>query len=193
MDNILRKYRKPPSRFLRREEGDALDETTRSSMESLLGHDLRDVRIHQTGQAGEIARRLGAEAFTIGREVFSAEGALTGPLGQNTSLLAHELTHVVQQTRPKPVIGKSGAVRPAGNPSTPPAALQKRGSFPPPASLGNVFSRMETEATRTEIAARRRGRSNRNTAPEIDAEQIADHVYRLMQAEIRIENDRMRR
>jgi hypothetical protein len=195
MENILKKYRKPPSRFLQKDEGKMLDETTRSSMESLLGHDLRDVRIHQTGQAGEIARRLGAEAFAIGPDVFSDEGVLTGPFKQSTGLLAHELTHVVQQTRPMPVVGKSSTIMAAENPvsahparpqmSSPVSTQQEATSSPE--------SRSEREASRAEHRARNRTRANRNSRPEIDPEQIADLVYRLMQTEIRIENDRMRR
>jgi hypothetical protein len=193
MEKILNKYRKPPSRFLQKDEGERLDETTRSSMESLLGHDLRDVRIHQTGQAGEIARKLGAEAFTIGSQVFSDEGALTSPFRQSTGLLAHELTHVVQQTRPMPTTGKTRTIRTAENPGVSLVAVQKSSPVSPPEATGSSTARMETEARRTEITARNRRRTNRNARTEIDPEQIADLVYRIMQTEIWIENDRMRR
>ncbi|MFT3852344.1 MAG: DUF4157 domain-containing protein [Ilumatobacteraceae bacterium] len=77
--------------------GRQLDGSTRAAMESGFGHDFGSVRIHDGGPSRELNRRMSAEAFTIGNDIFFAGSApdASSPAGQN--LLAHELTHVVQQ------------------------------------------------------------------------------------------------
>ncbi len=71
--------------------GQPLDPATRAFMESRLGHDFSQVRIHTNARAAEAARTIDAIAYTVGRHV-----VLPGGVG-NSQLLAHELAHVVQQ------------------------------------------------------------------------------------------------
>ncbi len=73
--------------------GAPLDEAARAEMEGALGDDFSDVRVHTGGEAARLSRSLGAKAFTTGTDVFFGEGASPG----DRELLAHELTHVVQQ------------------------------------------------------------------------------------------------
>ncbi|MDX3385247.1 DUF4157 domain-containing protein [Streptomyces niveiscabiei] len=81
-----------------RSSGKPLDEPVRAEMESRLGHDFSDVRLH-TGQAAQrSAAELGARAWTSGNHVVIGRG------GGDPHTLAHELTHVVQQ-RQGPVSG----------------------------------------------------------------------------------------
>lgn len=77
--------------------GAALPGGVRSDMEqSFGGVDFGGVRVHAGPQAAELNRAVSAEAFTIGRDVFFATPPdLTSRTGQ--ALLAHELTHTVQQ------------------------------------------------------------------------------------------------
>jgi hypothetical protein len=84
--------------------GRPLDASTRAEMESALGHDFGDVRVHTGGDATASAQRLGARAYTVGDDVvFGADGYdPASDAGRRT--LAHELTHVVQQ-RSGPVDG----------------------------------------------------------------------------------------
>jgi len=82
-----------------------LDETTRNELESFLGHNLKDARIHENRQAGDMARRLGAEAFTVGSDIYAAEAKLSGATRESKGLLVHELVHVVQQTSPMHIAG----------------------------------------------------------------------------------------
>jgi hypothetical protein len=77
--------------------GQPLDSATRAFMEASFGHDLSDVRVHTGEPAARSAAALDANAFTFGRDiVFAANRFAPGsPAGKR--LLAHELTHVIQQ------------------------------------------------------------------------------------------------
>ena len=77
--------------------GRPLDATTRDYMERRFDHDLGAVRIHADPQAARSARRLGARAFTVGTHVVFGTGEFTPSTAAGKRLLAHELTHVVQQ------------------------------------------------------------------------------------------------
>lgn len=80
-----------------RGRGQALPEETRSSMESAFGADFGDVRVHTGNDAAEMNRTLSAQAFTHGSDIhFNAEKYQPGS-AEGQGLLAHELTHVVQQ------------------------------------------------------------------------------------------------
>lgn len=84
--------------------GSPLDSSTRSFMESRLGNDFGDVRIHTGAKADESAHAIHAQAYTVGTNVVFQSGkfAPDTPAGMHT--LAHELTHVVQQ-KAGPVAG----------------------------------------------------------------------------------------
>lgn len=81
-----------------RSEGRSLDEPVRASMGQSFGFDFGGVRIHDDGRANESARALGARAYTVGRDVVFSEGAYRPSTVEGRRLLAHELTHVVQQS-----------------------------------------------------------------------------------------------
>lgn len=77
--------------------GQALDRETRSKMESVFGADFGHVRIHTDAESDSLNRALSATAFTIGPDIFFREGAYEPGTRGGRELLAHELTHVVQQ------------------------------------------------------------------------------------------------
>ena len=77
--------------------GSGLDAATRGQFEGFFGVDLGGVRLHADSKAAELSRSLGAEAFTVGNDVFFGEGRFTPGSSSGMGLLAHELTHVVQQ------------------------------------------------------------------------------------------------
>src|SRR5947209_6819364 len=84
--------------------GAPLDADTRADMESRLGHDFSDVRMHTDSRAHESAQAVNAHAYTVGSNVvFQRDKYDTSSLEGRTTL-AHELTHVVQQ-RNGPVDG----------------------------------------------------------------------------------------
>jgi hypothetical protein len=74
--------------------GQPLPEATRAQMEPAFGHDFSGVRVHPTDQP---AADLGANALTSGSDIFFAAGAYTPQTAIGQELMAHELTHVVQQ------------------------------------------------------------------------------------------------
>ena len=79
--------------------GRPLPEQTRSYFESRMGRDFGDVRVHTGAQADEAARSLNARAFTLGSDVVFRAGEYRPHTRSGKRLLAHELTHVVQQGR----------------------------------------------------------------------------------------------
>jgi outer membrane protein OmpA-like peptidoglycan-associated protein len=66
-------------------------------MESRLGHDFGRVRVHTGPRAAESARSIDARAYTAGRDVVFDSGTYRPGTSAGKRLLAHELTHVVQQ------------------------------------------------------------------------------------------------
>ncbi|HEX2049184.1 MAG TPA: DUF4157 domain-containing protein [Actinomycetota bacterium] len=79
-----------------RTAGEPLEPGARADMEKRLGHDFARVRVHRDAAAGESARAVGALAYTVGEHVVFAPGQYETSTPQGRSLLAHELTHVVQ-------------------------------------------------------------------------------------------------
>jgi hypothetical protein len=77
--------------------GSAIPDETRSAMESGFGADFSGVRVHQGGGADSLNRSLSAKAFTSGNDIFFRSGEYDPGSKQGQQLLAHELTHVVQQ------------------------------------------------------------------------------------------------
>jgi hypothetical protein len=79
--------------------GRPLDRETRRTMESRIGFDFSKVRIHTDARAAASAKALGAGAYTVGENVVFAAGRFAPRTTEGRRLLAHELIHVVQQSR----------------------------------------------------------------------------------------------
>jgi hypothetical protein len=77
--------------------GRPMDAGTQSKMESAFGASFSNVRIHDGAEADTLSRSLQAEAFTTGSDVFFRKGNYDPSSSGGQELLAHELTHVVQQ------------------------------------------------------------------------------------------------
>ncbi len=84
--------------------GAPLDNDTRGFMESRLGADFNDVRVHTDATASESARSVQAHAYTVGSDVVFQSDKYAPESESGKRMLAHELTHVVQQ-RSGPVDG----------------------------------------------------------------------------------------
>jgi ribosomal protein S15P/S13E len=80
-----------------RSAGQPLDPASRAYFEPRFGHDFSGVRVHTDGRAAESAVSIGASAYTAGSNIAFAEGRYSPATSPGRRLLAHELTHVVQQ------------------------------------------------------------------------------------------------
>jgi uncharacterized protein DUF4157 len=75
-----------------------VDPNLRRDMEKRFGHDFSRVRIHVDSAAADSARELRADAYTIGEHIVFASGQYAPATKEGRRLIAHELTHVVQQS-----------------------------------------------------------------------------------------------
>lgn len=82
----------------RKGTGSELPAPARQQLEGHFGADLGEVRVHADNEAAALNRELNAQAFTVGSDVFMAEGKYEPTSSEGQGLLAHELTHVGQQT-----------------------------------------------------------------------------------------------
>jgi len=102
-----------------RSDGEPLSPATRAFFEPRFGHDFSRVRVHHHAQAAASADALAARAYTIGEHIAFARGRYAPESTEGRTLLAHELTHVVQQARGGAPIGvhtkpdEPGAAAPA--------------------------------------------------------------------------------
>jgi hypothetical protein len=91
--------------------GQSLDHPTRTFMESSFGADFSGVRVHTDTAAAESAHSVNALAYTVGRNIVFGSGQFNPQSSSGRRLLAHELTHTIQQ-------GAVGGGRESGTPSS---------------------------------------------------------------------------
>ncbi|MBW2738206.1 MAG: DUF4157 domain-containing protein [Deltaproteobacteria bacterium] len=77
--------------------GQPLSESERSYFEPRFGRDFSQVRVHTDAQAAELAQVVNARAFTVGRNVLFGAGGYAPETASGQRLIAHELTHTIQQ------------------------------------------------------------------------------------------------
>ncbi len=92
-------------------QGQPLEGRTKARMESALSANLSHVRVHTDGNAAQQAASLQARAFTVGHDIAFGPGEYRPGTPLGDALIAHELTHVMQQTggagTPQPAVGPS--------------------------------------------------------------------------------------
>lgn len=81
--------------------GSAMDKNTKQEMESGFGANFSSVNIHTDSKAVQMSEQLGAQAFTHGNDVYFNKGKYNPNSKEGKHLLAHELTHTIQQTGSK--------------------------------------------------------------------------------------------
>src|SRR5207253_2492166 len=81
-----------------RSPGKSLDIQTRALFEPGFGRDFSHVRVHNDSKAQASASAVNAAAYTVGGDIVLGEGQSGPETSEGQQLLAHELTHVVQQT-----------------------------------------------------------------------------------------------
>ncbi|MEO7714739.1 MAG: DUF4157 domain-containing protein [Capsulimonas sp.] len=186
--------------------GVTLDSGLRSRLGRFVGFDPGAARLHLGSVAAEAARRLRAEAFTIGHDVFFAEGRYDPASAKGLSLIAHELTHVRQQTAAlAPQVrywtpqGGDAMEREAQRSA---AAVQAEAAEAPPTSRGLPIQReppppkpsMEFALPApapvagmpepSQTATEERGAKPTPNVQQPDARAVADRVYDLMRQEV---------
>lgn len=115
--------------------GSSLDGATRTHMENHFGADFSQVRVHNDGRAHTSARAISAHAYTYGNHIAFAEGQYRPTTQSGRHLLAHELTHVVQQ---RPLVQRLLGTQNAAADrllSNRPAAPAPAPTFQPPAPV----------------------------------------------------------
>lgn len=113
----------------RKGAGSPVDSSLRRALEPRMGADLSTARVHQDSEANEAASAINARAFTQGQDIFLARGESE----RDTRLIAHELTHVVQQRggtmgavgQPSLISRKENESETAKAETTPPVQTQK--------------------------------------------------------------------
>jgi hypothetical protein len=80
------------------DRGEPLPEATRRDLGSRMGADFGAVRVHHDQVAAQMCGDLNAHAFTLGRDIYFNTGRYDPGSAAGTHLLAHELTHTIQQT-----------------------------------------------------------------------------------------------
>jgi hypothetical protein len=163
-----------------------------------------DVRIHDSQQAGELARRLGARAFTAGRDIYVQPELLKPFTRESAALLEHELSHVAEQTglatQEMPLLRPSRSQGIAqGSASSGLEQSVVRGSTPATTSgtpsiqrfqagQSTSESRAEQAEAATREASRKKGKKARKAPP--DPAEVADRVYELMRRDLVLEYER---
>lgn len=90
--------------------GSALPAPVNAEMSSKIGADFSNVRIHTDNKAVAMSHSLGAQAFTYGRDIYFNQGKYNPSSPSGKHLLAHELTHTVQQgaaVQTKPLVSET--------------------------------------------------------------------------------------
>jgi hypothetical protein len=95
-DGVQRRLEQP------HDDGQVIPAGTRRRLEATLGHDLSRVRLHTGAEAHDLADDLDAHAFTIGSDIYLGAGEYAPDSEHGLRLLAHEATHVVQQSGTPP-------------------------------------------------------------------------------------------
>lgn len=98
-----------------RGNGVPLENGTRSFMASRMGADFSQVRIHTGSEAIQMSRELHAKAFTVGSDIYFNEGAYAPQSDDGKHLIAHELTHTLQQGQSNTAVQRTPTVLPEVN------------------------------------------------------------------------------
>lgn len=104
--------------------GHAMDTSTQSFMENGFGTDFSKVRIHTGNSASDLSDQIQAKAFTTGSDIYFNQGEYRPNTSSGKHLLAHELTHTIQQEASQPSIQRQGKPNSKG---TKPISIPKTG------------------------------------------------------------------
>jgi hypothetical protein len=98
-----------------RGSGQPLEGAVQEQMSAAMGYDFTGVRVHTAPESDDLNRQLSARAFTTGQDIFVRQGDYAPHSSAGRELIAHELSHVVQQGTGRVSGGGRMTVRPAGD------------------------------------------------------------------------------
>ncbi|GGO94893.1 eCIS core domain-containing protein [Wenjunlia tyrosinilytica] len=116
------KARTPEPKEIISGAGQPLDAGLRRELEARLGHDFSRVRVHTDRDSAALTDLLGADAVTVGEDIFFAEGRFRPGTDDGRRLVAHELLHTVQSPH---ALGTLRAGRDLGAVSLPQDAIER--------------------------------------------------------------------
>lgn len=164
------------------------------------GRALDDVRIHDSEQAGRLARRLGARAFTAGRDIYIRPDLVSPMTPEGSAVLAHELWHVAEHK------GASASEMPLVHGPSPSNNSNSRaegpgGGYPVQRAISTAsttspgLSASEARAEAVEATARQDARRRERRPQEVEREvldpnEIAERVYNIMMQQMMIDTER---
>ncbi|MCA9980858.1 MAG: DUF4157 domain-containing protein, partial [Anaerolineales bacterium] len=153
----------------RRGSGNKLDDGVRDQMESHFGSDFSGVRVHTDDTADGLNRSLNAQAFTTGQDIFFSQGKYEPGSQGGQKLIAHELTHVVQQ---------GGAQRKAQTKRQPAPAPRVETTPPPEVSRNRAeqVQLMRSTAVALSLIQRLPGEAQAETVPMIQRTAVAQMI-----------------
>ena len=181
-----------------------------SWVDRLTERSLGDIRIHDSAQAGELARRLGARAFTVGRDIYVRPELVNSKTPEGEALLAHEVTHAVEQSGAsvsdmpllRPHLHRDASPGPSGS-SGGGMAVQRAsasgGSAPASLPSSEVTAEAVESSTLQSASAPQSGggggaqnqeKSNTQSSSQPNADEVAERVYALMVKEMIIDIER---
>lgn len=190
----------------------------RSWLERLTRRSLNDVRVHDSSQAGQLARRLGARAFAAGRHVYVRPELVKPLTPEGTALLAHEMWHAAGEPEivaPPITTAHSGTL--AGMPLLSSAGMRGShgehgpGSGPGAGGVsepgqgqaasvpiqrasatgtGSEAVAQSVEAAALQEQSRSKEGGEEAGAKGFDPEEVAEKVYRLFQHDLIIDRER---
>ena len=91
--------------------GSKMDRNLQVFMQDRFSADFSQVRIHTGDKAVQMSRELGAQAFTVGRDIYFDSGKYSPGTDSEKHLLAHELTHTIQQGYAQPIQRHAGPLQ----------------------------------------------------------------------------------
>ena len=185
----------------RLDAGLRLEPETRQAFEGLLGQDVGQVLVHRGGFPGLIAAAAQADAVTLGSHVLGSSSQLDSGTARGTALLGHEVAHAVLAPTPPPApapppLPTQVAARPAPVHAPLPRIAAAARRAPVPAAPLFQAPAIAVQRATGEEAAQAAEAALLSEAPaaapaRIDAEQLAELVYRRLRDDVLIERERL--
>ena len=157
--------------------GHSLDSGVRRQMEGALGTDFSGVRVHTDAHSDGLNRSLSARAFTTGQDIFFRQGAYEPGSSSGRELIAHELTHVVQQDGDK--VRRAMTVSQPGDPHEVEAEHTARAVM----QLEHSGAEKEDNAEAESLSASRSALQRQPEAPHKEDEEEKKKHHAMMKAD----------